>query len=129
MFRTICCLILMTGVAGANEMEFTMENSHIKIVDGKPHKLTITNNFETRADVRIFRRTFINKECKLVGLPIYNILRPAIHGIVCYRDEHSPLRIATGKERCIGVDVMLRVVYFEPNKNYVGGDSFQFTIS
>ena len=69
-------------------------------------------------------------QCQAARLPAYKLLKPAVHGTVCYRDERLAIRFAVhpGHRSCVGREALSRVVYFRPTGAYVGTDAFQYAI-
>ncbi|MGD0188963.1 MAG: hypothetical protein ABSC25_27500 [Roseiarcus sp.] len=125
-----CGLLLLVGAAAAQSQTFKTPNSEVTIVDGAPRKITIVTTSPSQEDVRILGRTSSNERCGLKALPNYRLLKSALHGSVCSRDERAVIKHAVkpGPHPCMGVETMMRVVYFRPAAGYVGSDRFQYAI-
>ncbi|THD42815.1 MAG: hypothetical protein E7774_14250 [Bradyrhizobium sp.] len=123
-------LAFLTSAAAGQETTFKTENSVVEIVEGEPVRIVVATLSPTRNDVKILGRTQTDGQCATVHLPEFTLLKPALHGMVCYRDERQIIRFSSdsGANPCVGSEAVGRIAYFRPRAGYVGTDAFQYAI-
>jgi len=124
------CLLAWTSAAAAEDGVFNAGNSQVTVVDGRPRKLSIVTTSPTQDEVRILGRMQTGDDCQTIRLPQYELVRAALHGVVCYRDERTTIKFANEPRpvSCVGREALGRVLYYRPSTGYVGADAFQYEI-
>jgi hypothetical protein len=119
---------LAASPAMAEPLQFTVGNSNVQIIDGRPRKITIHTVAPLRGEIRILGRTSTSARCEMAVESDYQVNEPPQHGALCFRIEKMPLKAVVGQaSRCVGQEVMGRAVYYRPNGPYVGQDSFRYS--
>lgn len=124
------CLAATLSPAVADPRTATIGNSKVQIFDGAPRRVVIQTVAPTQQDVRILGRNHTDPQCRVAAETHYELLKPALHGVVCFRDEIGTAKLSAtaDKPRCGNVPTMFRVVYYRPAGNYVGQDAFQYSV-
>ena len=127
---TAIALSLLSAAATGQEATFKTENSVVGVVNGEPRKITVQTKSPTQNYVKILGRTQTDGQCETIHLPEFSLLKPALHGTVCYRDERQVIRFSSdpGPQPCVGSEALGRIAYFRPSAGYVGTDAFQYAI-
>ena len=123
-------LALSLSPSAADPTSFNSGNSRVQIVDGLPRRITIHTVAPSQENIRILGHTRPDAKCRQAQETDFVLVKPPLHGTVCFRVESSPLKftLKAGETSCIGAYVLGSVVYYRPTRGYTGPDAFQYAL-
>lgn len=103
-------------------------SSNLTFLGGRPEKILREIIGRSEEDTRIGSHFSLDAECRIDQIFDYLGVIPPQHGTICYRIETNPVRFnnVPGREKCIGNQVISKVLYYRPSDNYVGIDNFEY---
>lgn len=123
-------LIFTLSESFADPLSFTSGNSQVQIVEGNPRRITIHTVAPSQENIRILGHSQTDKECHQKAETDYDLIKPPLHGIVCFRDETFTIKNTENSRtpNCLGSSALGSVIYYRPNRAYLGTDAFQYAI-
>ena len=137
-----CSFLTMTHSQSpaAESVPFRTGNSEIQFFGGHPRKIVIHTISPAQDDIKILGRAYTDAQCHVNAPTFYDIFKPPLHGLICFRDEKSITKIVPYNEdstinthpydkgTCLGESIIYRVVYYMLIGTYVGPDSFKYAL-
>src|SRR5690348_8190254 len=82
-----CLVVALSQSPAAESVPFRTGNSEVQFFGGHPRRIVIHTVSPAQDDIPILGRAYTDEQCHVSAQTYYDIVKPALHGQICFRDE------------------------------------------